>query len=67
MAWLSAREFARRYGMHIKSVQRLARQGGIPAKKVGARWYVYDEDEPPAVAAPTAQSEVTGIRLQRGF
>lgn len=51
--YVTARKYADGIGVHIRTVERWAREGTVEARRVNRRWYV--KDEPPQEAAATAQ------------
>ena len=46
--FLSAAEYARRYGIHAVTARRMCERGELRCKKIGERWRI--ADEPPGAA-----------------
>lgn len=43
--WLTPADYAKKYGLHVKTVRRWCREGQIKAKRFGPRLYrVYDKE-----------------------
>jgi excisionase family DNA binding protein len=55
MSLVSASEYARRIGLSENTVRRLARNGDIPAVKVGKRIWRFDTDAPLPRPIPTSK------------
>lgn len=45
MQWMTTRKFADESGLHIKTVQRWAREGKLESRRIGARVFVKMKDE----------------------
>lgn len=60
--YLTAPEYAERYGLHPQSVRRMCERGTIPCMKAGGRWRI--ADEPPGGRAGDADVEIAELRRE---